>query len=45
MSSALENALALYQRGIGDGRLDEVLSAYMGDTYTQHSTGVPDGKA
>lgn len=45
MSSALENTLALYQRGIGDGRLDEVLSTYMGDTYTQHSTGVPDGKA
>lgn len=45
MSSALENALALYQRGIGDGRLDEVLSTYMGDTYTQHSTGVSDGKA
>ena len=45
MSSALQNARSLYERGIRDGSLDEVLSTYMGDTYTQHSTGVPDGKS
>jgi hypothetical protein len=31
----LGNALALYQRGIGDGKLDEALLTYMGKTYAR----------
>ena len=45
MSRQMENAQKLYLRGIRDGAVDEVLSTYMGKTYTQHSTGVKDGKA
>lgn len=45
MSRQMENAQKLYLRGIRDGAVDEVLSDYMGATYTQHSTGVKDGKA
>lgn len=45
MSMQMENAQKLYLRGIRDGAVDEVLSTYMGETYTQHSTGVKDGKA
>lgn len=41
MATALENAEALYERGIPADALDEVPSTYMGETYTRHSTGVP----
>ncbi len=44
MSKQLENAKKLYLRGIEDGEIKEVQDYYMGDTYTQHSTGVPDEK-
>lgn len=44
MSLKLENAKNLYLRGIRDGEIKEVHENYMGETYTQHSTGVPDGK-
>ncbi len=44
MSRQMENAQKLYLRGIRDGAVGEVLSIYMGKTYTQHSTGVKDGK-
>lgn len=33
-----------YLRGICDGEIKEVHENYMGATYTQHSTGVPDEK-
>ena len=42
MSKQLENAKNLYIRGIEDGKIKEVHENYMGETYTQHSTGVPD---
>ena len=45
MSKQMQNATNLYLRGIRDGYIDEVLENYMGDSYTQHSTGVKDGKA
>lgn len=44
MSRQLENAKRLYIRGIEDGEIEEVHKNYMGSTYTQHSTGVPDEK-
>ena len=44
MLKKVENAENLYLRGIRDGEVQEVLDNYMGDTYTQHSTGVKDGK-
>ena len=44
MSKQLENAKNLYIRGIEDGEIKEVHEKYMGKTYTQHSTGVPDEK-
>lgn len=44
MSKQLENAKNLYIRGLQDGEIKEVQEQYMGDTYTQHSTGVPDEK-
>lgn len=37
------NARALYLEGIRDGRAREAVTAYTGDRYTQHSTGVRDG--
>jgi predicted SnoaL-like aldol condensation-catalyzing enzyme len=40
----MENAENLYIRGIEQGHIKEVQDQYMGDIYTQHSTGVPDGK-
>ena len=40
MSKQLENATNLYLRGIRDGQIKEVHDHYMGDSYTQHSTGV-----
>lgn len=44
MSKQLENAKNLYIRGLQEGEIKEVQERYMGDTYTQHSTGVPDEK-
>ena len=44
MSAQLENARNLYLRGIRDGNIAEVHATYMGESYTQHSTGVRDGK-
>lgn len=44
MATNLQNAINLYERGIRDGEVQEVLDNYMGSTYTQHSTGVRDGK-
>lgn len=40
MSEKLNNTKNLYIRGIQDGELEEVLYCYMGESYTQHSTGV-----
>ena len=45
MNKKLENARNLYLRAIRDAEVDEVLENYMGESYRQHSTGVPDGKA
>ena len=44
MSKQVENAQNLYLRGIRDGQVAKVLANYMGATYIQHSTGVPDEK-
>ncbi|ORC18818.1 MULTISPECIES: nuclear transport factor 2 family protein [Rothia] len=44
MSHQLSNARNLYLRGIRDGKIKEVHENYMGESYIQHSTGVPDGK-
>ena len=44
MSQALDNARALYMEGIRDGNPREAIEKYTGERYTQHSTGVPDGK-
>lgn len=44
MTPQMQNAQNLYLRGIRDGAVDEVLTTYMGDLYTQHSTGVHDEK-
>lgn len=44
MSRRTENAKGLYQEGINEGRAKEALDKYIGDRYTQHSTGVADGK-
>ncbi|MFR9795035.1 nuclear transport factor 2 family protein [Streptomyces sp. MS06] len=40
----MDNARGLYLEGIRDGRAREALDRYTGDRYTQHSTGVADGK-
>lgn len=45
MTSALDNAKALYLTGIRDGKPEEAMAAYTGDRYTQHSSGVQDGQA
>ncbi len=37
------NATALYLEGIRDGQAREAVTAYTGERYTQHSTGVRDG--
>ncbi|WP_199275855.1 MULTISPECIES: hypothetical protein [unclassified Leisingera] len=37
-------AKGLYLEGIRDGKMAEALEKYTGDRYTQHSTGVRDGK-
>ncbi|MGI9538950.1 MAG: nuclear transport factor 2 family protein [Miltoncostaeaceae bacterium] len=44
MGHRLENAKRLYMEGIRDGRPREAIERYAGARYTQHSTGVPDGK-
>ncbi|MCH0568394.1 nuclear transport factor 2 family protein [Streptomyces sp. MUM 136J] len=44
MTVRLDNARGLYLHGIRDGRAREALDRYTGDRYTQHSTGVADGK-
>ncbi|MEM6307466.1 MAG: nuclear transport factor 2 family protein [Pseudomonadota bacterium] len=38
------NAIGLYLEGIRDGNMAQALDKYTGDRYTQHSTGVRDGK-
>ena len=43
-SKKLENATGLYLEGIRDGNSREALDKYTGARYTQHSTGVKDGK-
>lgn len=44
MGRKLDNAKALYMEGIRDGNAAGALEKYTGDRYTQHSTGVADGK-
>ena len=44
MSKQVENAQNLYLHAIQDGRVAEAQAQSVGDTYIQHSTGVPDGK-
>ena len=43
MTAKLDNARALYQEGIQEGRAREAVERYTGARYTQHSTGVRDG--
>lgn len=40
----LSSAIGLYMEGIRDGRAREAIEKYTGARYTQHSTGVRDGK-
>jgi hypothetical protein len=44
MSIQAQNAQNLYIHAIQDGRVAEAQASSVGDTYIQHSTGVPDGK-
>ncbi len=44
MSVKKDNALGLYMEGIRDGNPLEALNKYIGRRYTQHSTGVANGK-
>ena len=44
MSQKSENAKGLYHEGINQGKAQEALDKYIGNRYTQHSTGVADGK-
>lgn len=44
MNRKLENAMNLYLEGIRDGHYVEAITKYTGNRYTQHSTGVKDGK-
>ena len=43
-SIRVANAKGLYLEGIRDGNMAEALDKYIGARYTQHSTGVRDGK-
>lgn len=43
-SPRIRNATGLYLEGIRDGNVREALDKYTGERYTQHSTGVGDGK-
>ena len=44
MSKQVKNAHNLYIHAIQDGGVTEAQAQSVGDTYIQHSTGVPDGK-
>jgi len=44
LSTKLTNAIGLYLDGIRDGHAAVALEKYIGGKYTQHSTGVADGK-
>ena len=44
MGKKLKNAVGLYMEGIRDGNAKEAVNKYTGARYTQHSTGVKDGK-
>ncbi|MEL6827958.1 MAG: nuclear transport factor 2 family protein [Pseudomonadota bacterium] len=44
MSQKLENVKRLYLEGIRDGDASAALDRYIGERYTQHSTGVGHGK-
>lgn len=44
LSKKLDNAKNLYLEGIRDGNYKEAINKYTGARYTQHSTGVKDGK-
>lgn len=44
MSQKVNNAKSLYLEGIHDGHAQDTVEKYTGDRYTQHSTGVRDGK-
>ncbi|HAS44490.1 MAG TPA: hypothetical protein DCS93_28690 [Microscillaceae bacterium] len=44
MSQKINNAKAIYLEGIRDGNYREAVEKYTGARYTQHSTGVKDGK-
>lgn len=44
MSLQAQNAQNLYIHAIQDGCVAEAQASSVGDTYIQHSTGVPDGK-
>ena len=43
-SNKIKHAKGLYLEGIRDGNMREALDKHVGDRYTQHSTGVGDGK-
>lgn len=43
-SIRVANAKGLYLKGIRDGKMRAALDQYTGERYTQHSTGVADGK-
>lgn len=44
MGAKLDNAVGLYMDGIRDGHPREAVERYTGARYTQHSTGVKDGR-
>lgn len=44
MNNKMNNAKALYMEGIRDGNAKDAVEKYTGARYTQHSTGVRDGK-
>ncbi|MEM9324721.1 MAG: nuclear transport factor 2 family protein [Bacteroidota bacterium] len=44
MSTKLSHCTRLYLEGIRDGHAKEAIAKYTGDRYTQHSTGVKDGR-
>lgn len=45
MTNKIAHAKGLYLEGIRDGNMHEALDRHVGGRYTQHSTGVADGKA
>ncbi|KXX70328.1 nuclear transport factor 2 family protein [Flammeovirga sp. SJP92] len=44
MGQKLDNAIGLYMEGINQGKPREAIEKFTGERYTQHSTGVADGK-